>query len=84
MFAKFGDHWSYGNGDVNSYISSNIDTFEKAELTASVCYNEIFSKSVSPTYNFEVPGMTGRNARRRRRTQAIAIKQISKQNKYFL
>ena len=84
MFAKFGDYWSCGNGDVNSYINSNIDTFEKAELTASVYYNEIFSKLTSPIYNFEVPDMTDRNARRRRRTQAIAIKQTSKQNKYFL
>ena len=36
LLAKFGGHKSYQNGDINSYISSYMNTSEKAKLTASV------------------------------------------------
>ena len=34
VLAKVGDHRSYKNRDINSYM----DTYEKAELTASIRY----------------------------------------------
>ena len=32
LLAKFGDHRSYRNGDINTYIKSYMDTLENAEL----------------------------------------------------
>ena len=60
LLAKFGDHRSYGNGDINSYIKSYIDTWEKAELTASIRQIARFLKSGIPIYNSEVPDTAGR------------------------
>ena len=36
LLAKFGSYRSYENGDINSYISSYLNTLEKAELITSV------------------------------------------------
>ena len=74
LLAKFGSYRYYGNGDINSYISSYMNTLEKAGLTASVHHIERFSKSEITIYNAEVPGTASRKTRktRRRRTQAIA------------
>ena len=57
MLAIFGDHRSYRNGDMNSYINSYLNILEKSELTASICHIARFLKSRRKT---------------RRRTQAIA------------
>ena len=40
LLAKFGGHSSYENGNINYCISSYMDTSQKAELTASICYTE--------------------------------------------
>ena len=42
LLAKLGGHSSYGNGDINSYISSYMDALEKAELSTSVRHIERF------------------------------------------
>ena len=72
--AKFGDHRSYINGDINSYISSYMETLEKAKPTASVRNIGRFLKSWITICNFKVPDTAGTKTRkrRRRRTQAIA------------
>ena len=70
LLAKFGGHRSYRNGDINSYVNSYMDVFEKAELTALTRHIARFLKSGIPIYNSEVPDTAGREARRR--TQAIA------------
>ena len=53
-----------------------MNTLEKAELSASVCHIERFSKSGILIFNSEMPNTTGhktrRRRRRRRRTQAAA------------
>ena len=51
---KFGDHRSYRNGDINSYINFNKDTSKKNELTASIIYIAIFSKSERAICNIEI------------------------------
>ena len=67
LLAKFGDHSSFRNGDVNSYM----DTLEKAENTASIRHIARFLKSGIPIYNSEVPDTPGRKTRRIK-TQAIS------------
>ena len=83
LLTKFGDHRSYRNGDINSYINSYMDTLEKVELTASIGHIAIFLKSGIPIYNSEVP--TGRKTRRRRRrkkcTQLQSVCASRKRNK---
>ena len=69
LLDKFGDHWSYRNGDINSYINSYTDIFEKDELTALIRHIAIFAKSGTPIYNSDVPDTAGRKTKR---TQAIA------------
>ena len=71
LLAKFDDHWSYRNRDINSYTNPYIDTLEKAELTTSLRYIAIFLKSGIPIYNSKVPDTASRKTKRRR-TQAIA------------
>ena len=44
LFGKFVGHTSYGNEDINSYISSYMDTSENTELTASIHHIETISK----------------------------------------
>ena len=74
LLAKFGSHRSYGNGDINSYISSHMSTLEKDEFTASIRHIERFLKSGIPIYNSKVPDAAGRKTikrwRRRRTAQA--------------
>ena len=65
LLAKFGSHRSYGNGDINSYINSCLNTLEKAELTASVRHIERSTKLGIPIYNSEVPDTDGRKTRKR-------------------
>ena len=73
LLAKFVDHRSYRNGDINSYINSYTTIQEKTEFIASICHIAIFLKSGMPIHNSEVPDMAGRKTRRRRsRSQAIA------------
>ena len=62
---KFIGHKSYGNGDINSYITSYINIAQKAELAASIRGTDRFSKSGIPIFNSEVPDKTGRKATRR-------------------
>ena len=71
LLAKYGDCRSYRYGDINYYIKSYLDTLENAELTVSIRHIGRLLKSGIPIYNSEVPDMTGRKTRRRRRTQAI-------------
>ena len=71
LLAKCGSHRSYGNGDINSDISSYMNALEKAELTALVRHIERLSKSGILIYNSAVPDTAGRKTRRRR-AQAIA------------
>ena len=74
LLARFGDHRSYRNGDINSYM----DTLEIAALTVLICHIGRFLKSGIPVYNFEALDTACRKTRRwrtRRKgriTQAIA------------
>ena len=73
LVAIFGSHRSYGNEDINSYISSYINTSQETELTASALHIERFLKAGITIYNSEVPNTAGRKTRRkRRRTKVIA------------
>ena len=72
LFAKFGGHRSYRNGDINSCINSFMDTLEKVELIALIRHIAGFLKSGIPNYNSEVPGTAGRKMKGRRRAQAVA------------
>ena len=78
LLAKFGDHRSYRNGDINSYINSYMDTLEIAALTALICHIGRFLKSGILVYNSETLDTACRKTRRQRRrrkgriTQAIA------------
>ena len=73
LLAKFGDHGSHRNRDMNSYIKSYMNTFEKAELTDLIRHIARLLKSGTPIYNFEVSDTAGRKTRRRRRTIATKI-----------
>ena len=46
LLTKFGGHMSYGNGDINFYIISYMETLEKAEFITSICGPARFLKSV--------------------------------------
>ena len=70
LLAKFGDHRSCRNGDIDSYINSYMDTLEKTEFAASIQHIARFLKSGIPIYISEDPDTAGRKTRRR--TQAIA------------
>ena len=52
LLVKFGSHRSYGNGDMNSFISSYMNTLEKAELTTSDRHYERFPNQ---DYQFTIP-----------------------------
>ena len=71
LHATFGGHRSYGNGDINSYINSYMNTSEKAELAFSISHTERFSKLEIPIYYSEVPDKADRKTRTRR-TKTIA------------
>ena len=49
---------------MNSYISSYMNTLDKAELTTSFCHIERFSNQ---EYRFIIPDTADRKTRRRRR-----------------
>ena len=52
LLVKFGSHRSYGNGDMNSFISSYMNTLEKAELTSS---DRHFERFPNQDYQFTIP-----------------------------
>ena len=68
LLAKFGDHRSCRDGDINSYINSYMDTLEKGELITSNPHIARFLKSVIPIYNSKVPDTA--SSKTRTRTQA--------------
>ena len=71
LLAKFGDHRCHRNGDINSYINSNIYTLENAQLTATIRHIARFLKSGIPIYNTVVQDTAGKK-KKTIRTQAIA------------
>ena len=58
LLTNFGDHRSYRNGNINSYINSYMDTLEKVQLITSIGHIAIFLKSGISIYNSEVPDTT--------------------------
>ena len=60
-----GNHRSYGNGDINSYINSYLNTLGEVELTTLIRHIERFLKSGLPIYNPKVPDTAARKTRRR-------------------
>ena len=74
LLTKFGDHMSYSNEDINSYINSYVNTAEKAEIIAMVRHIERFSKSGISIYNSEVPD----TADRKTTTKTITASTIAK------
>ena len=71
LLAKSGDIGSCKNEDINSYNNSFVDTFEKAELTASIRHAVRFLKLGIPIYNSEIPDTAGRKARRTTQLQSV-------------
>ena len=70
---QIGSQKSYGNEDINSYISSYINALGEAEFTVSVRHIERFSKAGIPTYNSRSPENNWqKDKKKRRRTQATA------------
>ena len=56
LFAKFGGHRSYRNGDINSYINSHMHTLTKIEHTAWIPHIVLFTankKKKKNTGNFK-------------------------------
>ena len=72
LLAKFGDHKSYRNGDVNSF-NFYMDTLEKAELTASIRCIGRFIKSGRPIYNSEVPDTAGKKQKEEEHRQVQSV-----------
>ena len=75
LLVKIGGHRSYRNGDIKCYITSYMNTLEKAELaTTSIHHIAKFLKSGIPIYNSKIPDTAGRKTKRgrRRKTQGIA------------
>ena len=70
--AQFGDHRSYRNANINSYINSYMDNLEKDHFATSIRHIGRFLKSGIPIYSSEVPDTAGSKARRRGKTHAIA------------
>ena len=75
--AKFGDHRSYINGDINSYISSYMETLEKAKPTASVRNIGRFLKSWITICNFKVPDTAGTKTRKRRKEEHRQLQSVT-------
>ena len=71
LLAKCSVHRSFGNLDINSYINSYLNTFEKAEVTTSVHLTQRFSKSWMLIYSSVVQDITDRKTATAARTQAI-------------
>ena len=72
LLSKLGSDRTDGNGHINSYVKSYMNTLEKAELTDSVCHIERFLKSGIPICKPDLPDTADRKTRRRIRAQAIA------------
>ena len=62
---KYGGHRSNGNGDINCYINSYMDTLGKPKINASIGHIERFSKSRIPIYNSEVSATAGRKKKKK-------------------
>ena len=60
LLTNFVGDRSHGNGDINFYMNSETNTFEKAELTTSACNIDRFSKSIITIYNSKVSDSSGR------------------------
>ena len=71
LLAKFGDHRSHRNGDINSYIKSYMDNLETAKLTASIRHIGTFLKPGILIYNSDISDTAdGKTTRRRTQTTA--------------
>ena len=68
LLARCDGHRPYGTGYINYYINSYMNTFEKAELTASTRSIERFSKSGITIYNSEVLDMAGNKNKEKKNT----------------
>ena len=60
LSTKYGGQGSNGNGDINCYVSSYLDTLRKGKHTASIRHIKRFSKSGILIYNSEAPEMASR------------------------
>ena len=80
LLAKFVGHRSYRNGEISFYISSYMDTLEKAELTASIRHIARFLKSEIQIYNSEVPDTADRKTRGRKTGNCKAFCVSQKRN----
>ena len=65
LVANLGDHRSYRNGNIDSFINCYMDILQKAELTASIHHIARFFKSGIPIYSSEDPDTAGRKLKRR-------------------
>ena len=70
LLAKFDDHRSYKNRDINFYIKSYMDIMQTAELTVSIRHFARFLKSGISICNSEVIDAAGGKTTRKR---ALAI-----------
>ena len=64
LFAKFGSHRFYWNGDINFYISSDMKTSEETKLNASIRHIENLLNSEIPIYNSTALDIPGRETAR--------------------
>lgn len=60
LSTKYGGQGSNGNGDINCYVSSYLDTLGKGKHTASIRHIKRFSKSGILIYNSEAPKTASR------------------------
>ena len=76
LLVKFGDHRSYKNWNINSYINSYIDTLKKGELITSAILLDFENQE------YEIPGTAGRKTKKRKwkRIQAIAKRYAVQEN----
>ena len=73
LLAKFGDHRCHRNGDINSYINSNIYTLENAQLTATIRHIARFLKSGIPIYNTVVQDTAGKKKQQEEHRQLQSV-----------
>lgn len=64
LSTKYGGQGSNGNGDINCYISSYLDTSGKGKHTASIRHIKRFSKSGILIYNSEAPETASRKKKK--------------------
>ena len=72
LLAKFGDHKSYRNGDINSYIKSYMDTLGNAEFTTSIRRIARFLKT-NTDLRFRSPGY-GRQKNKKKKKKTCNCK----------